>query len=124
MQKVYNLTLKNIFMDNIDDIFKVLYGKEKDDVDNTFYSNYYKYEVNSMLQDFIFYINSLEIVDIIPTKEEIANFIIYLEYVHIGNDNLVKKNIQKEELYNIANNIKEISFKQDNKKAKETKGKI
>lgn len=118
------LKLKNIFMDNIDDIFKVLYGKEKDDVDNTLYSNYYKYEVDNMLQDFIFYINSLKIVDIIPTKEEIANFIIYLEYVHIGNNNLVKKNIEKEELYNIANNIKEISFKQDNKKANETKGKI
>ena len=116
MEKKSNLNLEvsNSFLDNVDDIFKALYGSVEDESDGVKYFDYYSYEVDNMLQEFTFYVSSMKMVDSIPTIEEIANILVYLEYVNIGNNHLVRKNINKKELQTIAKKIKECLFNKEN----------
>lgn len=92
-------------MEHIDEIFECLYGSSISKYDeNKLYSDIYSYEVEEMAKDFN---NYLEYMDKLleSTIEEIVAFIIYLEYLHIGNEKLTEENLDWNGLYNIISKL-------------------
>jgi hypothetical protein len=96
------------FMEHIDEIFEALYGSitnNSNDYDNVKYSKIYDYEVQSMIEDYTNYLKCMSDINIKPVVEDIAKFIIYTEYVHIGNETRVKENLNVNKLKEVASKL-------------------
>lgn len=98
------------YRDRIDDIFKSLYGSDSDEDGLSYKENYYD-ESLSMEDDYIEYLRCMDLFDLSPCIEDVAKFIVYTEYVHIGNDHYVRNNLDLKTLKEIvADLLKENSI--------------
>ena len=94
------------FMEHIDEIFEGLYGSSISKYDeNKLYSDIYSYEVEEMAKDFNNYLEYMDKLQLESTIEEIVAFIIYLEYLHIGNEKLTEENLNWNGLYDIISKL-------------------
>lgn len=93
------------FREKIDDIFEALYGNKIDEACRQMWSNTYKYESNNMENDYVEYLRCMELVNLNPTIDDVVRFIIYTEYMHIGNDHFVRNNMNLAKLEEIVKEL-------------------
>ena len=89
------------YIDRIDDIFKALYGRDTDD-DGYPYKEVYYYESLNMETDYIEYLRCMDLFDLSLCIEDVTKFIVYTEYMHIGNDHYVRNNLDLKTLKEVV----------------------
>lgn len=92
------------FREQIDNIFEGLYGNKFDE-EGVLFSECYEWEVNSMEQDYNEYIRCMELTSLTLDVEQVAKFIVFLEYMHIGNDHFIRSGLDLKKLNIVANEM-------------------
>ena len=90
------------YREKIDDIFEALYGEKIDECGDKYGTDVYYHESLGMEQDFYDYLGCADLYTLPPSVEEMVKFIIFTEYMHIGNDHFVRNNLNISKLEQIA----------------------
>jgi hypothetical protein len=92
----------NKFLENIDEIFEALYGDKYSDDSGELFSSEYKWEIENMNNNYIEYLRAISNASLSVLESELAHFLVYIEYMHIGNDHLVRNNVDIRKLETVA----------------------
>lgn len=94
------------YREKIDDIFKSLYGASIDENKES-YKDVYYYESLGMENDYHEYLKCMDLTNLLVAADEITRFIVYTEYNHIGNNHLVRCNLDLRKLEEVVTELLE-----------------